>query len=215
MNSLTEKLGYTFEDESYLTEALTHKSAGLPNNERLEFLGDTVLNLVITEELLSKHPKLAEGKLSPIRAELVKGETLAELSQAIGVGDALHLGLGEKKTGGKTRQSILADAFEAIIGAIFLDSNFDTTKSIILKLYATKLKQPINTKDSKTALQEFLQAKKLAPPHYQLIKTVGKPHEQLFYIECYAGEHKAIGHAKTRKGAEQNAAKLILNKLQM
>lgn len=217
--ALIKQLDYTFQAERYLNQALTHRSASTSHNERLEFLGDAVLNLVIADELLKRYPTLAEGKLSPMRAALVKGETLAEIAKALNLGPALKLGLGEQKTGGAKRTSILADALEALFGAIYLDGGFDAAKKIILKLYDTRLQTDdiarILEKDAKTTLQEYTQAQKISLPCYTLTKREGKDHAQQFHITCYIesinDSTKAV--STTRRKAEQLAASAMLKKL--
>ena len=211
--TLTTHLGYTFTSSQYLTQALTHRSASAAHNERLEYLGDAVLDCVIAEALFTRYPTLSEGKLTRLRASLVKGDTLAELAKKIELGDALILGQGEQKNQGRTRTSILADALEALFGAIFLDGGFDASKQVILNIYKTHLNQLMpetNIKDSKTKLQEYAQAKKLSMPRYSITKTEGDVHAQRFYVACTIGTFHASGEDTTRRKAEQLAAAKLL-----
>lgn len=208
---LGQRIDYTFSDTSLIELALTHRSCGGKNNERLEFLGDSIVNLVIAEALFVKFPEAKEGKLSRLRARMVKGVTLAELARDFGLGDFLHLGSGEMKSGGHRRESILADTVEAIIGAIYLDSDMDTVKGKILQWYESRLNalsldDPL--KDPKTRLQEYLQAKQLPLPKYDVLNIEGSAHEQLFTISCRIKdiENPIIGHGGSRRIAEQEAA---------
>lgn len=215
---LIQQLGYSFKSEAYLKQALTHRSAGTPHNERLEYLGDSVLNCVISNDLFQRYPELTEGELSRLRAHLVKGETLACIASELALGDLLYLGAGEIKNKGAERKSTLADALEAIFGAIFLDAGFDTCQRVILRVFQTYLEQhtaETNTKDPKTTLQEYMQAQKIPLPTYTLTHTEGEDHQQLFYISCEARSlHLSEqGVSKTRRGAEQLAAGALLNLL--
>lgn len=208
---LSQRIDYSFTDASLIELALTHRSCGGKNNERLEFLGDSIVNLVIAEALFHKFPEAKEGKLSRLRARMVKGVTLAELARDFGLGDFLHLGSGEMKSGGHRRESILADTVEAIIGAIYLDSDMDTVKAKILQWYRSRLDDlslddPL--KDPKTRLQEYLQAKQLPLPKYDVLSISGSAHEQLFKISCAVQdiENPIIGQGGSRRIAEQEAA---------
>ena len=208
---LSQRIDYTFRDISLIELALTHRSCGGKNNERLEFLGDSIVNLVIAEALFHKFPEAKEGKLSRLRARMVKGVTLAELARHFGLGDFLHLGSGEMKSGGHRRESILADTVEAIIGAIYLDSDMDTVKNKILQWYRSRLDQlslddPI--KDPKTRLQEYLQANQQPLPKYDVLSIAGSAHEQLFKISCSVIdiESPIVGQGGSRRIAEQVAA---------
>ncbi|WP_410506458.1 ribonuclease III [Marinomonas sp. GJ51-6] len=199
--------------------ALTHRSFGGKNNERLEFLGDSILNYVIAEDLFHRFPKAKEGELSRLRASLVKGDTLAELAREFQLGDFLKLGAGELKSGGFRRDSILADAVEGIIGAIYLDAGMDVCRQHILAWYkdrldATSLK--IVTKDAKTRLQEYLQARKYGLPQYEVVKIDGEPHDQTFYVNCQVEAYDGVieGKGNSRRIAEQNAAAKALKKLE-
>ncbi|TPE52859.1 ribonuclease III [Maribrevibacterium harenarium] len=215
---LCQRLGYFFADLGLLELALTHRSFGGKNNERLEFLGDSILNYVIAEDLFHRFPKAKEGELSRLRASLVKGDTLAELAREFGLGDYLKLGAGELKSGGFRRDSILADAVEGIIGAIYLDAGMDVCREHILAWYrqrldATSLK--IVTKDAKTRLQEYLQARRHGLPQYDVVDIVGDPHDQTFFVHCQVEllDEPIKGKGNSRRIAEQNAAAKALKLL--
>ncbi len=214
------KLGYTFKDPSLCELALTHRSCGKRNNERLEFLGDSILNFIIAEDLYARFPEAREGDLSRLRAGQVKGETLAEIARELGFGDYLRLGSGELKSGGFRRDSILADSVEAVIGAIYLDSDMDTVRGYVLGWYKARLEK-INLKqtqkDSKTRLQEFLQSRRAALPQYELVKVEGEAHDQTFHILCHVELMAAAteGKGSSRRQAEQEAARAALEKLQV
>ncbi|MEH6577618.1 MAG: ribonuclease III [Amphritea sp.] len=212
---LARKLGYKFDDESLAELAVTHRSHGKKNNERLEFLGDSILNFIIAEALYARFPEAQEGQLSRLRAQLVKGETLAELAREMKLGDYLKLGSGELKSGGYRRGSILADAVEAIIGAIYLDSEMDTCRGYVLAWYQTRLDQTSlqdTKKDSKTRLQEFLQSRRAPLPEYELISVEGEAHKQTFHIRCNVNllQQATEGVGGSRRQAEQEAAKQAL-----
>ncbi len=205
--------------------ALTHRSASSQHNERLEFLGDSILNAVISLALYERFPQQNEGQLSRLRAHLVKGDTLAEIASDLNLGDFLHLGPGELKTGGFRRSSILADALEAIFAAIFLDNGFHASQKIILQLYKTRLESnldTLNTKDPKTELQEYLQACKKPLPHYHLIQAIETESETRFQVTCSIQENsknsaldlETTGVGQTRRKAEQEAARALLQLLQ-
>jgi ribonuclease III len=209
-------LGYVFKNEELIIQALSHRSVGKNNNERLEFLGDSVLGYVITEELFAKYPNDNEGKLSRYRSILVRGETLAEIAIKFNIGDYLYLGGGELKSGGYRRASILSDALEAIIGAIVLDSDINTAKKCILNWFddrLAKVNQKI-LKDPKSRLQEYLQSKKLELPCYEISLVEGKEHNQIFHISCEIKTLNIIATASgsSRRNAEQQAA---VNALEM
>ncbi|WP_432456165.1 MULTISPECIES: ribonuclease III [unclassified Agarivorans] len=211
-------IGYQFEDANLLTLALTHRSAGGIHNERLEFLGDAVLSWVIAEELYQRFPKVSEGDLSPMRSTLVKGKTLAELARSFELGEYIKLGPGELKSGGFRRESILADAVEAIIGAVYLDSDPQTVKQLLLSWYQprlNKIEPGLSQKDPKTRLQEILQSRKQALPDYQVVEIKGEAHNQQFTVSCsVAGLDKPIiGTSTSRRKAEQVAAELVLEHL--
>jgi ribonuclease-3 len=211
-------LGYRFTDEGLLEQALTHRSAGGLNNERLEFLGDSILGFVIANELYSRFQDASEGQLSRLRASLVKRDTLAKLASQCAIGDYLNLGPGELRSGGQARASILSDALEAILAAIYLDSDYGTTRQVILSLFGpilNKLDLDAQQKDPKTRLQELLQARKIALPSYEIIETSGSPHDQLFVVRCVIDELKLQkqGTGSSRRRAEQAAAASILQEL--
>ena len=187
MQKLQKNISYQFKDINLLKQALTHRSVSKKNNERLEFLGDSVLGCVISLEIYQRFPLIDEGQLSRLRSSLVRGQTLAKLAKTLNISESLLLGQGELKSGGFRRESIQADAFEAILGAIFLDSDYATVSEIILKLYNDLLNESgpeDSLKDFKTQLQELLQKKGYALPVYELIKTEGKDHNAIFYVNC-------------------------------
>lgn len=217
-SELERKLNYKFTNLKLLKQALTHRSAGPEHNERFEFLGDSVLSVVISSALFSRFPERPEGELSRLRAYLVKGDMLAEVARELNLGNHLILGQGEMKSGGFRRASILADALEAILAAIFLDGGIDVTEDIILRLFESRLESNHlneNLKDPKTRLQEYLQAERHPLPTYQLIKQVGEEHEQTFTVLCEIPELKqsAKGKGPTRRKAEQRAARVILERI--
>ena len=218
VSRLLKSLDYEFKNPGYLTTAITHRSASKKNNERLEFLGDSVLSLSITEYLYNHLENAQEGELSRLRSSLVKGDKLAELAQGLGLGDYLILGSGELKSGGFRRASILADALEAIFGAIFLDSDFQRCKQVILNLYKDELNslpEASEIKDHKTKLQEHLQAKHLPLPAYNVVDVTGEPHLQKFTVECMVDgvESVFVGIGTSRRKAEQDAASKVLEQL--
>lgn len=208
---LQKKLGYTFKDPNLLILALTHRSFSGRNNERLEFLGDAVLNFIAGEALFQHFPQAKEGQLSRLRARLVKGETLAVLARGFELGEFLRLGSGELKSGGFRRDSILADATEAIIGAIYLDAGMDAARERVLvwleQEFATLTLVDTN-KDSKTRLQEFLQSRGCELPLYEVVDIQGESHCRTFYVECQIKllEQKTKGSGASRRIAEQVAA---------
>ncbi|QEQ97640.1 ribonuclease III [Neptunomonas concharum] len=219
ISDLTRRLGYTFNDLSFCELALTHRSCGKNNNERLEFLGDSIVNFVIADDLFERFPKAREGQLSRLRARMVKGETLAEIARELQLGDYLRLGPGELKSGGYRRDSILADSVEALIGAIYLDSDLEVVRGFILGWFAERLeKLDIDEalKDSKTRLQEFLQSRRLELPEYELISVEGEAHAQVFHICCHISPLQAPteGVGSSRRQAEQEAAKQALLRLE-
>ncbi len=216
LKSLSSRLGYSFKHEDLLIQALSHRSIGKNNNERLEFLGDSVLGYVIAEALYARFPQDNEGKLSRYRSILVRGETLAEIAMQFKIGDCLYLGGGELKSGGFRRASILSDAVEAIIGAIVLDSDINTAKKCILSWYQERIiavDQKV-LKDPKSRLQEYLQSKKLDLPEYKIDLIEGKEHQQTFHITCFIKslEISAKASGNSRRNAEQQAA---VNALEM
>ena len=212
---LVQRLGYEFQDDSLIHLALTHRSKGEQNNERLEFLGDSILNFVIAEDLYQRFPKAKEGKLSRLRARIVKGETLAEIAREKQLGEFLRLGSGELKSGGFRRESILADVVEAIIGAIYLDGGLEATRACILawfhsRLESLTLSDPI--KDPKTRLQEYQQANKYSLPAYEVIEVEGPSNQQVFTVSCRVTEwpDAVTATGNSRRGAEQQAAAQLL-----
>ena len=212
------KLGHVFARPELLREALTHRSYGSPNNERLEYLGDAILNCSTAILLFEQFPKLPEGDLSRLRANLVNKQVLFELAQPLGLGDILRLGEGELKSGGHQRPSILADALEAVIGAVYLDGGFPAAQRLVQRLLAEKLAaiDPEHLgKDAKTMLQEYLQGKRMALPKYSLIETRGDAHEQTFQIECAVADLNLRAQAEglSRRVAEQLAAALVLEQI--
>ncbi|WP_440874790.1 ribonuclease III [Thalassotalea sp. PLHSN55] len=215
MAQLTKKLGYVFTNQALLLQALTHRSAKGEHNERLEFLGDSILGYVIAERLFSQFPKHDEGDLTRMRSSLVKGVTLAEIGRSFDLGAHLILGPGELKSGGHRRDSILEDAVEAIIGAVYLDSDIATCKSLILTWFENRLAniKPGSThKDPKTRLQEYLQSRKIALPKYEVIQTTGQSHNQEFTIRCTTEvlDTEVETKGSSRRKAEQAAAEKIL-----
>lgn len=212
LKALCRELGYEFSSVELLRQALTHRSFGTPHNERLEFLGDGVLNCVIASRLYQLYPRLPEGDLSRLRAHLVKEPTLSGIALSLGLGDHLILGEGELKSGGFRRPSILADTLEAVVGAIYLDGGFGRAAEVIEKLYAPLLAglDPRTLgKDPKTLLQEYLQGRKIPLPHYAVVATHGDAHEQQFQVECRIEtlNIRALGEGHSRRSAEQNAAR--------
>lgn len=215
---LKKSLDYEFSDKSLLRQALTHRSAPGANNERLEFLGDAVLDFVVSEVVFAAHPDAPEGDLSRLRSSLVRDASLARLAKALGLGEFLILGSGERKTGGHRRDSILADAFEAIFGAVYLDAGFDAARGVIEKAFGSRLENfPAveELRDPKTRLQEWLQARQRGLPEYELMDVTGQPHRQTFEVSCsVAGVADAtLGIGTTRRKAEQQAARQMLESL--
>lgn len=210
--------GYSFKDTELCRAALSHRSAGGRHNERLEFLGDSVLNCSVARLLYDAHPDADEGALSRLRATLVSGATLAEVARDLGLGERLRLGPGELKSGGYRRGSILADALEAMLGAIFLESGFDAAAAAVARVLATRLADlpPADMlKDAKTRLQEALQAHGTALPSYALLAVSGEPHRQWFTASCEVPtlELAAVGEGASRRHAEQAAARKVLDLL--
>lgn len=217
---LQKTIGYQFNDLSLLKQALTHRSAHHLHNERLEYLGDAVLGHVIALELFQKFPKADEGQLSRLRAFLVKEKALSEIAKELNFSDFLILGSGELKSGGFRRDSILSDTFEAIIGAVKLDSDFETTQSFILNLYQNKISQlslKMAQKDPKTRLQEWLQARGQKTPEYEVIKEAGKDHAKKYWVECQIEyqDTSIQGQGASRRKAEQDAASKAIGELQI
>ncbi len=216
---LERAVGHTFSDSSLLQTALTHRSHSSPHNERLEFLGDSILNGVIARQLFDRFPDVPEGDLSRLRANLVRQDSLHQLALSLSLGKFLRLGEGELKSGGSQRPSILADALEALFGAIWLDAGYDVASGVIVRLYDGLLTaivpgQPI--KDAKTRLQEILQGKRLPLPKYLLIGTEGEAHAQQFKIACEIDSLRirTEGSGGSRRAAEQMAAERALERMQ-
>ncbi|QLE84586.1 MULTISPECIES: ribonuclease III [Shewanella] len=211
---LCRVLGYEFSTLALLDQALTHRSASSKHNERLEFLGDSILSIVISDALYHQFPKATEGDMSRMRATLVCGKMLAEIALEFKLGDYLKLGPGELKSGGFRRESILADTVEAIIGAIYLDSDIETCRQLVLNWYQSRLAsiKPVNQKDPKTLLQEHLQGFKKPLPVYKVVNITGEAHAQTFTVECKVEElaKPVTGVANSRRKAEQIAAAEVL-----
>jgi ribonuclease III len=215
---LRERLGYEVRDVALFSAALTHRSAARAHNERLEFLGDAVLNLSMAEHLFRANPQADEGDLSRLRAWLVSSPPLAEAAARIGLGEVLRLGSGELKTGGFRRESILADALEALFGAIYLDAGLAEAQRVIFALFATRMANMPQTdalKDSKTRLQEHLQARGLPLPAYEVVRTEGEIHAQTFWVRCEVSTLGlgATGQGLSRRRAEQEAAAVVLTEI--
>lgn len=215
---LDKKLQFRFADPGLFARALTHRSAKGRNNERLEYLGDAILDFVISDALFRLRPHADEGDLSRLRSALVKDATLAAIASDLEIGEHIILGDGERKTGGHRRQSILADALEALFGAIYLDAGFDATKSVIERIYSERLAslpEASELRDSKTRLQEWLQARKFALPVYELIEESGQDHKKRFLVTCTVTEFSETtrGEAASRRSAEQLAARRMLGLL--
>lgn len=216
--SVQTRIAYTFNQPALLQQALTHRSFSGNNNERLEFLGDGVLNFIIAHQLYNRFNKLAEGDLSRLRAQLVKEASLSEIAFSLNLGDVLKLGEGELKSAGWRRPSILADALEAIIGAVYLDGGFASAEAVVLKLYGDRLNTidpKVIDKDPKSQLQEYLQSKKLDLPDYNVVLIEGEAHAQNFKVECIIKKLNITtqGEGSSRRIAEQQAAQLAMEKL--
>ncbi len=217
-SGLASLITYDFKNESLLIQALTHRSHSGANNERLEFLGDGVLNFIIAHQLFQRFPKLSEGDLSRLRAQLVKESTLSEIATVLNLGESLRLGEGELKSSGWRRPSVLADALEAIIGAVFVDGGFTAAEAFVVRIY-TPLFKTINPKsidkDPKSLLQEYLQGCKMGLPEYTVLATEGDAHCQIFRVKCHIAKLKITtqGEAASRRAAEQQAAELAYNKI--
>ncbi len=217
-DALCRHLGYEFAQPQLLQRALTHRSHSQAHNERLEFLGDSVLNCVIAKHLYDNFPDLPEGDLSRLRSNLVNQQTLFILAQQLHLGELLLLGEGERKSAGFRRPSILADAMEALFGAVFMDAGFVAAQQVVLGLYVSFIAQAdVQTlgKDAKTLLQEYLQGKRLALPKYTVIATQGEAHAQLFQVECEIAQLKLVtrGEGISRRAAEQAAAEAAYRKI--
>ncbi len=206
------QINYRFNDPGILQRALTHRSFSAIHNERLEFLGDSVVNCVVALELYQKFPRLAEGELSRLRASLVNQHSLAAIAHRLELGEQLRLGEGELKSGGVRRPSILADAVEALVGAAFLDGGFTAARSVVITIFGNALDSidPATLgKDPKTLLQEYLQARKIGLPQYTVLATRGEAHEQQFQVECLIPDLgvRSQGEGSSRRSAEQEAAR--------
>jgi ribonuclease-3 len=215
---LARALGHEFSRPELMRQSLTHRSHSSPHNERLEFLGDSVLNCVVAAFLFERFPDLREGELSRQRANLVRQDTLADIARALELGECLRLGEGELKSGGFRRPSILADGLEAVFGAVFLDGGFGAARAVIERLFQPLLAQvdpTASAKDPKTELQELLQARKLPLPHYTLLSTRGEAHAQEFEVECavVALGVRVAGVGSSRRNAEQAAAREAVAKV--
>lgn len=217
-DALCRKLGHVFKQPQLLQRALTHRSHSAAHNERLEFLGDSVVNCVVAKHLHDSYPDLHEGDLSRLRSNLVNQQTLYTLAQQLHLGELLLLGEGERKSAGSSRPSMLADALEALVGALFLDGGFAVAEKAVLGLYIPFIRQAdVLTlgKDAKTLLQEYLQSRKLALPKYTVIATQGEAHAQVFEVECAIAQLKLAtrGEGSSRRIAEQMAADAAYHKL--
>ena len=215
---LRDKLGYEARDGTLFAAALTHRSAGSGHNERLEFLGDAVLNLLVAEHLFRLYPHATEGDLSRLRAKVVSAEPLADIGGGLGIGDVLKMGSGELKSGGYRRRSILADAFEAVCGAVFMDSGLDAARTIIERLFTPRILAlpPLDAlKDAKTRLQEYLQSRGLPLPRYSVERVEGEPHAQTFWVVCILKSYalRTEGDGSSRRRAEQVAAERALQEI--
>jgi ribonuclease III len=210
-----QALGHEFSDSLLLEQALTHRSAGRRNNERLEFLGDALLNLIVAEFVYEQYPRATEGDMTRARASLVNASALAELAREAQIGDRLLLGPGELKTGGFRRDSILSDTFEALVAAIYLDAGWTACRTLVRGLYAQRVLavDGKSSKDSKTLLQELLQANALPLPTYELVASRGDDHDKVFEVVCHVSELglSSNGEGSSRRAAEQRAAEDLLD----
>jgi ribonuclease-3 len=218
LSVLQRRLGHSFSDTTLLRRAITHRSHAADHNERLEFIGDSLLNCVVALALFERLPALPEGDLSRLRAGLVNQASLYEVARSLELGDVLLLGEGELKSGGFARPSILADAFEALLGAVFLDAGFEAVRAVVENLFAGRLdraREAPPAKDPKTALQEHLQGRRLPLPRYVVITVGGEAHRQVFRVECRVDELGAsgVGEGASRRAAEQQAAESVLAQL--
>ncbi len=214
-----ERLGYEPGDCGLFAAALTHRSASRPHNERLEFLGDAVLNLLVAEHLFRAFPGADEGDLSRLRARIVSREPLAEIASELSIGEVLQLGSGELKTGGFRRQSILADALEAVCGALYLDGGIQGARGVIERLIEPRIAQlpaAAALKDAKTRLQEYVQSRGLPLPRYAVERTEGEAHDQIFWVVCEVEslQRRASGQGRSRRRAEQEAAQRVLSEIE-
>jgi ribonuclease III len=216
---MQDRLGYEPRDLALFRAALTHRSASGPNNERLEFLGDAVLNLVIAHHLYAAFPQAAEGDLSRLRSRVVSRAPLAAVALGLGLGETLQLGSGELRSGGFRRESILADALEALCGAIFIDGGLAAVEPVIARLFAARiaaLPEPAALKDAKTRLQEYLQSRSLALPRYAVLDIEGEDHAQTFQVSCEVPDlgRRVQGRGSSRRRAEQEAAERMLTEIE-
>ncbi len=214
MNGQPVLAGYHFQQPELLRTALRHRSAGRPHNERLEFLGDSLLGMMVAEWLYENHPEQDEGELTRMRSRLVCGESLTELARRLELGQWIELGPGELKSGGHRRDSILADAFEALLAAIYLDSDLETARAWLLAQLEPVVEKRLNErplKDAKTRLQEWLQKRGRALPEYRLEREEGPEHRRVFHVVCRVGEHEERAAGTSRKRAEQQAAEQMLS----
>lgn len=219
LQRLQKTLEYDFRQLDYLRQALTHRSAGARNNERLEFLGDAILGFEVAEILYREHPGAAEGQLSRARSQLVKRETLASIARQLDLGEYLILGTGELASGGQNRDSILSDAVEAIIAAVYMDGGMEQARAFVRRILGKLIENSDpgeQLKDSKTRLQEYLQARKLGLPQYEVLSIRGEPHEQRFDVKCeiYSPQICTKATASSRRKAEQQAASVMLDTLE-
>jgi len=219
LQRLQKILGYDFLQLDYLQQALTHRSAGARNNERLEFLGDAILGFEVAEILYSEHPSAAEGQLSRARSQLVKRETLASVARQLGLGEYLILGTGELASGGQNRDSILSDTVEAIIAAVYMDGGMEQARSFVRRILGPLIESSApaeQLKDNKTRLQEYLQARKLDLPLYEVVSIHGEAHEQNFEVKCeiHSPRTRTTATAGSRRKAEQQAASAMLDILE-
>jgi ribonuclease-3 len=208
---------YRFRDPGLATLALTHRSAGKPNNERMEFLGDALLGALVAELLFEAHPNASEGELSRLRAQLVNGQALAVIGRELELGDDLKLGPGELKSGGFRRDSILADAFEALVAAVYFDDGYDACRQVVRRLFSPRVAEiKRSSKDAKTRLQEWLQGRGLPLPSYELTDSYGEDHAKIFDVSCTIDEPEPLrveGRGGSRRAAEQDAAETVLRRL--
>lgn len=208
---------HSFRNPDLAVLALTHRSAGRPNNERLEFLGDALLGVTVAELLFEAHPNASEGELSRLRAQLVNGQALAVIARELELGDILKLGPGELKSGGYRRDSILADAFEALVAAVYLDDGYDACRQVVRRLFMPRVAEiKRSSKDAKTRLQEWLQGRGLPLPVYELTDSYGEDHAKIFDVSCSIDEPEPIrveGRGGSRRAAEQDAAEAVLRRL--
>ncbi len=214
---LKKSLDFEFSDPELLRRALTHRSASGPNNERLEFLGDSVLQLVVSDLVFNDRPDASEGRLSRLRSSLVKDTMLADVANALGIGEHIVLGPGEKKSGGHRRPSILADALEAVFGAVYLDAGYAAARQVIHTAYGDRFRDlPVARRDPKSKLQEWLQGRGHALPEYEVDTISGKAHQQSFTVHCRIAEFDLLtrGRGSSRRSAEQEAALNMLARLE-